>query len=73
MTATLRCSLDEASDVATRRHPIRELYEAAEETLELDDGYAFRPPGDEAHTLGVFEFVAFERTCCPFRERGRAW
>jgi hypothetical protein len=40
------------------------LTEAAQETEELADGYAFRFPAEQY--LDVAAFIANERLCCPF-------
>ena len=40
------------------------LLEAAQETSELKNGYAFRFP--PATLMTVSEWVGFERKCCPF-------
>ena len=40
------------------------------EVRELDDGYDFRHSPDRTVLLGIAEFVANERLCCPFFEFG---
>ncbi|MGH9533456.1 MAG: hypothetical protein ACRD2E_01205 [Terriglobales bacterium] len=53
----------------------------AVERRELEDGYAFRFPGDAASEGQVFDFIVLERECCRFlsfevrlaAERGAIW
>jgi hypothetical protein len=44
----------------------REVFRAAVEITELEDGYAFRLPNESETLLKAAEFVALERLCCPF-------
>ena len=43
-----------------------QVFRAAEEIRELEDGYAFRLPRESEMLLDAAEFVALERLCCPF-------
>lgn len=57
------------------------LFRAAEEMLELANGYKFRLPNDSENLRKASEFIALERLCCPFfgftleveREGGPLW
>jgi hypothetical protein len=44
----------------------RTIFEGYEESCELPDGYALRYPGDDHWARTLLEFVAHERSCCPF-------
>jgi hypothetical protein len=62
----IACRLDDAQ-LAERLESVRQgLFAAVEERLELENGYAFRFPGDGAWGAKIAEFVASERQCCPF-------
>ena len=41
------------------------LFAAAEEIVELPDGYAYRFSGED-QLASLLEFIAAERRCCPF-------
>ena len=77
----LCCTLNQPQEVARRGRLIRTLYESAVERRELENGFAFRFPGDAATERQVFDFVAMERECCRFlafdvhlvSERGPIW
>lgn len=43
-----------------------EIFEAVEETRELEDGYGFRFPPNDAWVRILTEYVLYERDCCPF-------
>ena len=43
-----------------------EVFAAAEETRELEEGFAFRFPGDDSWARTLTEYVLYERGCCPF-------
>jgi hypothetical protein len=60
------CTLDSAA-LAARSEEIRSgLFAGAEERVDLDDGYAFRFPGDGDWHAKIAAFVASERHCCSF-------
>lgn len=42
------------------------LFRAAEQIVELPDGYAFRLPPVSETLLTMAEFISLERLCCPF-------
>lgn len=44
----------------------RELGASLRDTRELENGYAFAHPADEATLARLAEFIALERRCCPF-------
>jgi hypothetical protein len=65
-TLPIACSLNDG-DLAARSAFVRgELFAGVVERQELDDGYAFRFPGDGDWPVNVAEFVAAERQCCSF-------
>ncbi len=45
---------------------VRALFAAVQQVQALPDGYAFRLPTTSAMVIGVAEFIANERLCCPF-------
>jgi len=60
----LICTLSD-NDVALRRQQImNDLWPLLEQTVELDDGYAFQFPGTETAVRQAMEFVLQERACC---------
>jgi hypothetical protein len=42
------------------------IFQAAQEILELPNGYAFRLPNDPDMWMALANFVEHERRCCPF-------
>jgi hypothetical protein len=58
-----------------------QVFRAAEEIREIEDGYAFRLRGGPEMLVKAAEFVSLERLCCPFlgfaleveREGGPVW
>lgn len=65
-TLPIACSLDDA-DLAARSDLVRrDLFAGAVERQELESGYAFRFPGDDAWKERIEQFVATERRCCSF-------
>jgi hypothetical protein len=62
----IACSLDDP-ELARRAEQVkREVFAGAAERIELENGYAFRFPGDDAWKARIEEFIATERRCCPF-------
>ena len=57
------------------------LFRLVKEVRELPNGYSFRFPNESEVLLGMAEFIALERLCCPFfgfnvevePEGGAAW
>ena len=63
--AAVSCAL--SPDALSERMPlIFRLFEKQEEVRELEDGYAFRFPGDDESASSLIDFVRFERKCCSF-------
>jgi hypothetical protein len=62
----IACNLQEPETVFEREREVAEIFSAAGRVRELDDGYAFEFPGDDAWAARLAEFVLFERKCCPF-------
>jgi hypothetical protein len=79
----IACSLNALDSEQRLRHQSLtvQLRSAAQETLELTDGYSFRLPSDEATIQKTAEWITMERRCCPFiafglevgREGGPLW
>ena len=60
------CNLSEP-DVAVRREVVtHDLFRHAEETRELEDGFAYRFPAAEPRAGKLLDFMAAERRCCTF-------
>ena len=62
----IACLLSEAEQAQRGEEIAEQLFGQVAETRELDDGYAFRLPGDGEWFERVAAFVAAERRCCPF-------
>jgi hypothetical protein len=63
--ATMVCSLT-AADLRTREATLLALFRSAViEVEELQEGYAFRVPGDGKWVRLIAELVVAERECCP--------
>lgn len=77
----LCCTLNQPHEVARRRALIRTLSQSAVERRELENGFAFRLPGDSLTERNLFDFIAMERSCCRFlsfdvrlaADRGPIW
>ena len=63
---SIACSLSDGELAARSAFVRRELLAGVVERQELDNGYAFRFPGDGDWPVNVAEFVAAERQCCSF-------
>jgi hypothetical protein len=61
----IACNLSGA-ELAERGGEVSNLFVEAEETMELEDGYAFRFPGSDDYAARLLEFTLAERRCCPF-------
>ena len=61
----IACNLT-GDDFDTRSDEVKHIFQAVEQTLELDDGYAFRFPGGDTSAAKLLEFTLAERRCCPF-------
>lgn len=65
-TLPIACNLPE-HDLAARAEELKgELFSGCAEIRELEDGYAFRFPGDEQWAKRLLGFIVNERKCCPF-------
>jgi hypothetical protein len=63
--APLACSLTNA-EFAARATTVDDLFAAALEFEELDDGYALKVPSDSPWPEKALSFVQEERSCCQF-------
>ncbi len=62
----IACSLSEAALTERQKQLILTLFNAVQQTQELDDGYAFQFAPDRATVARLTEFISAERECCPF-------
>ena len=63
--ASLACSLT-SSELAARATTVDDLFAAALEFEELDDGYALKIPSGSPWPERALSFVQEERSCCQF-------
>lgn len=61
----IACNLT-GSERVKRGEEVQSLFQEVEQVRELDDGYAFRFPGDDAWATRLLAFTLTERRCCPF-------
>jgi hypothetical protein len=61
----IACNLTGVERV-NRGKEVQLLFQQVEQVRELDDGYAFRFPGDDAWATRLVAFTLTERRCCPF-------
>ena len=61
----LACTLS-ATQLATRKFEVDDLFTHAQQVKELADGYALRFAGEETWANQLTQFITFERECCPF-------
>ena len=66
MSSPIACRLKDAEEKRKRMKLEEELLAAVRETVELEDGYALRFPGEPAWLRRLAEFAVLERACCPF-------
>ena len=64
--ATLTCQLTGPEFAARKERIAGGLFAHAEETIELEDGFAYRFAATAPLPDTVFEFIEAERICCPF-------
>ena len=64
--APVACSLSEGDLERRSRELARDLFAFAERVEELEDGYAWRFPGDGGWHARLLDFAATERRCCSF-------
>src|SRR5262245_22730552 len=62
----IACLLSERERAIRADEIMRDLIDAIESVVELDDGYAYRFPAGEPWADRVVEFMQAERRCCPF-------
>ena len=60
------CSLSEGELAQRSQDLARDLFAFAERIDELDDGYAWRFPGEGGWHAALLDFIAAERRCCTF-------
>ena len=60
------CSLGDAELGEREATLLAQFRPGVVETEELEDGYAFRIPGDASGIRLVAELIVAERECCPF-------
>ena len=65
-SGVIACSLSEGDLERRRRDLARDLFAFAERVEELEDGYAWRFPGDGGWHAKLLDFAAVERRCCSF-------
>ena len=70
MNAPIACQLGVFSDEERGRYAsLRSLIlGAVSQIVEIENGYVFHLPGDDAMLATVADWVALERRCCPFFE-----
>jgi hypothetical protein len=62
----IACTLPNAALARRREETIATLFQRAETSQELEDGYAFRFPGTDEWAGQLLDFIKFERRCCAF-------
>src|SRR3982750_1305380 len=64
----IACDMTALSAAQRERQQLlmKSFHAAIEETLALDNGYAFRLAADTETILLLAEFITIERLCCPF-------
>jgi hypothetical protein len=62
----IACNLSEREQQQRREELAAAIFNNVRQADELADGYSFRFPGDEAWAAKLFDFITFERRCCPF-------
>lgn len=60
------CTLSAAAFRQRKQLLQTRLLPAIQESLELEDGYALRFPGESEWLSALADFVALERSCCSF-------
>ncbi len=61
----IACTLS-AQDYTARTIEVEELMHRAEETRDLEDGYALKFAGSADQARDLLQFIIQERACCPF-------
>ncbi len=62
----IACKLSEQELAAHERELADAIFSKIEQVEELADGFALRFPGSDEWATRLFEFIVFERVCCPF-------
>lgn len=70
MSLPVACSLTESELQERRSSVLQRLKHVVVEFKELNDGYAYRFPSDDALIVGLAQLVSLERRCCPFLRFG---
>ncbi len=70
MAAPVACQLNVFSPEERQRYEAarKQIEAAVIRVVEIDDGYLFHLPDDDAMLATVAEWIALERRCCPFFE-----
>jgi len=66
--SSIACNFSAIADDEREQHSrtAEAVFSAIDEVREVDDGYAFRLPAENAMITNAASFVARERLCCPF-------
>ena len=62
----IACTLSDDALNIRKENELAILFQKATQMESLDNGYAFKFPGDAETTQLLFDFVAVERECCAF-------
>ena len=63
---SIACRLTEPALQERRNRVLQKVWQSILEVRELEDGFAYRFPTDDAWLDSLNEFIRFERRCCPF-------
>ena len=62
----ITCNLPDGALARRRKDTVARLFQQAEASQELEDGYKFRFPGTDDWADQLLDFIKFERRCCAF-------
>ena len=62
----IACTLSDTALAKWREDTILTLFQQAEASRELEDGYSFCFPGTDDWADQLLDFIKFERRCCAF-------
>lgn len=62
----ITCTLTDADQRERQRALQRRLLPGIRESIELEDGYALRFPGEPRWVRDLAELIVYERACCEF-------
>lgn len=65
-SSPIACSLSEPELRERRGTVLKKVGQAVLETVELENGYAYRFPSDDEWLVELMNLVRLERRCCPF-------